>query len=577
MMRPGLAFKLSCLLALIGILASGLTGYYTWSDNQTLLLDEAGRNLQTSTELLSHRLALALSEVEDDAVMLASLPASRAVAAAPVLADAAAQRQAAEAFGAMLKVHPDFLQVRLITRHDFGLERIRFDREDDRILQVDEAHLQEKGHLPYVFETLALKPGQVYLSPITVNHESGAHSATGRPTLRLSTPVADASGEAVGVVVINVDLPRLVAVLEADLPEGHELYLANAWGDFLVHPDPAMTFGFDHGRRILIQDSFASTRDLLVGARATVLINGVTHPGEAGNRILAFARKPFGPKESGQFVIVGLARPLGDVLGGGVRLGHRVLNLVLGFSLLSILLAAVFARAMIHPLKMLTQAAIGFSSRRSFEALPLQRSDEIGVLARCFAQMRDEISAHLDLLYHKQKELVDLARLDGLTGLANRMEFFQVLETAIADARAREELVAVLFIDLDHFKEFNDRHGHGAGDALLKAVAERLRASIRHNDLVARLGGDEFTVLIRGPRDGETVATIAEKILASVDAPVQIGPVSVRISASVGISLYPRDGANAEELMARADAAMYRSKAAGRHTSRFYERTDDST
>jgi len=104
---------------------------------------------------------------------------------------------------------------------------------------VQGGSLQEKGQFPYVFEPLAFSPGRLYTSPISVNHEYGAHAAQGKPTLRVGTPVANAQGAVVGVVVIDVNLSNLLKRLQSDLPSDYQVYLANEWGDFLVHPDAA--------------------------------------------------------------------------------------------------------------------------------------------------------------------------------------------------------------------------------------------------------------------------------------------------------------------------------------------------
>ena len=116
--------------------------------------------------------------------------------------------------------------------------------------------------------TLALPAHGVYISAIAVNHEHGAHSAEGKPTLRLATPVVAADGSVTGVVVLDVDLASLLKVLQVDLPRDYQVYLANQWGDFLIHPDASQTFGFDHGRRIFMQDSFPATKPLFEQSKA---------------------------------------------------------------------------------------------------------------------------------------------------------------------------------------------------------------------------------------------------------------------------------------------------------------------
>jgi diguanylate cyclase (GGDEF) domain len=196
--------------------------------------------------------------------------------------------------------------------------------------------------------------------------------------------------------------------------------------------------------------------------------------------------------------------------------------------------------------------------------VPLKRTDEIGILARCFDRLRREIKSQMDVLHNKQRELVHLATHDGLTGLPNRMLFMQKLEAAIEEATRRQEGLAVLFVDLDRFKQINDQFGHSIGDEVLAAVAHRLTQVLCSADVAARLGGDEFIVLIEGPRSAEAAPGIASRIIGALNEELLIDGHSMTVGASIGISQFPDDGATAEELLLNADAAMYAAKSDGR-------------
>lgn len=163
-----------------------------------------------------------------------------------------------------------------------------------------------------------------------------------------------------------------------------------------------------------------------------------------------------------------------------------------------------------------------------------------------------------------EQRLDHLAHADPLTDLPNRMAFHEHLTRALAHARRTGEHVAVLFVDLDHFKPVNDALGHGLGDEILQAVAERLRATVRESDLVARLGGDEFIVLVRDIRRPADTSVIAEKIIHAIRQPFRVRGHEVHIGSSVGISVYPDDGDDGEGLVHEADQAMYRAKHRGR-------------
>jgi diguanylate cyclase (GGDEF)-like protein/PAS domain S-box-containing protein len=163
-----------------------------------------------------------------------------------------------------------------------------------------------------------------------------------------------------------------------------------------------------------------------------------------------------------------------------------------------------------------------------------------------------------------------LALHDPLTGLANRTKFFDRLQQSIAAARRNSGRVAALAIDLDHFKGINDTHGHLIGDRLLEAVADRLETSLRETDLAARIGGDEFVVALSGIARREDAEHVADKLLAAINAPFTIENKQLRVSASIGVSLYPEDGNDASGLMSAADAAMYRAKRGGRGAVRLF-------
>jgi diguanylate cyclase (GGDEF)-like protein len=166
--------------------------------------------------------------------------------------------------------------------------------------------------------------------------------------------------------------------------------------------------------------------------------------------------------------------------------------------------------------------------------------------------------------------LEQLAHYDPLTHLPNRRLLSDRVDHAVQRASRSDDQHALLFIDLDHFKRINDTIGHLSGDRLLTVIAERLLKCVRTSDTVARLGGDEFAVLLEDitPMD---VERIADKILASLAAPVELEGRDWYIGASIGISLTPRDGADMAALLKNADTAMYRAKADGRHCFRFFD------
>ncbi len=165
-----------------------------------------------------------------------------------------------------------------------------------------------------------------------------------------------------------------------------------------------------------------------------------------------------------------------------------------------------------------------------------------------------------------------LATHDGLTGLPNRAMFSQLLNIEIESARRYERKFALLFIDLDRFKAINDTLGHQAGDTLLKEIAGRLTASVRAGDVIARLGGDEFVVMVQEANEIGQVAAVARKILSAAIKPMTIAGQECRVTASVGIAMYPADAQDEQSLMKNADLAMYLAKEEGKNNYQFFSK-----
>lgn len=186
--------------------------------------------------------------------------------------------------------------------------------------------------------------------------------------------------------------------------------------------------------------------------------------------------------------------------------------------------------------------------------------------------VQNYVGVFTDITKIKEAEnrLQDLAYHDVLTKLPNRALFYECLNQSFKRAHRNSSKVGVLFVDLDHFKQVNDTFGHESGDLLLCETAHRLSHSVREADTVARLGGDEFVVLIEDLKETKSLCLIAQKIKHSISEPVIANGRKFSVSASIGISIYPDDSQDGEELLRKADEAMYFVKRAGRADFRFY-------
>jgi diguanylate cyclase (GGDEF)-like protein/PAS domain S-box-containing protein len=185
-------------------------------------------------------------------------------------------------------------------------------------------------------------------------------------------------------------------------------------------------------------------------------------------------------------------------------------------------------------------------------------------------RVNEDLDRRLAELHQAEDELRRLARYDSLTGLPNRAFFLETLGQALLRAERRKGRLALVFVDLDGFKAVNDTLGHAAGDLMLRMVAERLRGCTRRSDVVARIGGDEFTILVQDLARPDDASLVAQGVLDALSRSFHLNERDVPLSASIGLSVHPEDGAEGETLLRHADLAMYRAKQEGKSTYRFF-------
>lgn len=256
-------------------------------------------------------------------------------------------------------------------------------------------------------------------------------------------------------------------------------------------------------------------------------------------------------------------------------------------ALLEIILSAILLfmlnRWIIRNLTKLTQSAHAIAQGEYTRRLELSDEKETIELAQAFNQMANAIQERISSLEEAHEEekklheqLEHIAHYDALTNLPNRVLMADRLQQAMVHANRRNQSLAVVYLDLDGFKEINDAHGHHVGDELLMVLAERMAQVLQEGDTLSRIGGDEFAAVLIDV-DEKLCEPILGRLLHVTNVPVMINGIVVQVSSSIGVTLYPQDGANTDQLMRHADQAMYLAKQAGKNRYHFFDLDQDAS
>lgn len=230
---------------------------------------------------------------------------------------------------------------------------------------------------------------------------------------------------------------------------------------------------------------------------------------------------------------------------------------------ISVSIAFLTAKRIVQPIRHLTTLSQRVAAGDFSVNMPVKGNDEISMLSQAFNIMIQELD-------EQRYELRSLANKDTLTQLPNRRQFEEHLSLLIKSCNRNEQSIAVIYLDLDQFKDTNDSFGHPAGDKLIKDVSVRLLKTVRKSDLVARLGGDEFAIILNPHKTRADTELVAKKILVELNKPFLIEKQQIFSGGSIGISIYPEHGRDATEIVKNADAAMYKAKNMGRNSYQFY-------
>lgn len=385
----------------------------------------------------------------------------------------------------------------------------------------------------------------------------GVGKVSGNEVLRVGYPVVDEAGAVIGAVYAGINLTWLnTAIDQWHLGEKTAIYITDRNGIQIARqPDSR---GVGHPIPANLKPFLSATESGTVD---------VTDPSGAVN-LFGFIPVKSGPSDG---IAVFVGRDEQQIMSDINRSIWLDVAAVLAGLLLSGILALFYVRRFLaRPFQnLLTVAGRWQKGDWSVRAASASGIPEFDRLAAAFDGMAAEVSS-------RELKISWIARHDGLTGLANRTVFADALDHEIARAHRHGTSFAVLYLDLDHFKDINDTLGHTVGDLLLQSVAERLRASVRETDTVSRFGGDEFALIATELKQPADAAILAEKVLAMMSEPVSLRDMEVRSGATIGIAVYGPESADTETLLSHADIALYRAKSEERGTYRFFTEAMDA-
>lgn len=351
----------------------------------------------------------AVANARRDVSFLAASPSVQNYHAEPEIN----KRQVEEIFNALIQNTAAYSQIRFIGVDDDGRELVRVERIDGEIHRGIGPELQAKGVRDYFRQSIALEPGEIYVSGIDLNRERGEIVVPHLPVLRIAMPVYPTSrvSGAAGVVIININVNSLFAAASSSLPDDYDLYIANGDGDYLLHPDSSRTFGFEFDQRYRLQDDFVEANELLRGNTNSVRItqqNNGTRPGQ----VLSVTRSALVPGSDDRQLILGLAAPLTRVNAIANKLVAQSLLITGILAGIGLLLIASLVWHFMRPMREITGAVSNYAGGAWERTGTLIRDDEFGLLARHFEAMTQR-------LQHQFGELAEeRGRLDSLVEAA---------------------------------------------------------------------------------------------------------------------------------------------------------------
>ncbi|HUT40284.1 MAG TPA: PAS domain S-box protein [Gammaproteobacteria bacterium] len=415
-MHRRIATRLSTVLVIIVATSAILMGIAVTQSGTHLLINASTARLAQESKVVSIRLQDIFEFVRRDIEFLVRSPAvytvvnamdSGAADATEAATAAPARARLQEVFAALLNNHPWYVQLRLIGAADEGRELVRVDQVDGQVRRVPEDALQPKTEREYFLQILDKPPGELSWSEIDLNREHGQIVEPAQPVLRAGLAVAGKDGTPFAIVIINLDIRRVFDAAREMVTPDLTLYIANHVGDYLYHPDPIKTFGFERDRRFQIQDDFTEAVFQLKAGTGVVL-EDVSPAGAEEPPVVAYVSRLPLETTGGNDLMIALTMPRALILADVNQARRRNAALMIPFILIGALVVVWMVRVFIAPLERVTREVSRYAPGRPPQLPEQSRQDEVGQLAQAFASMAGRIEQQVTELEMQGKRFRSL-------------------------------------------------------------------------------------------------------------------------------------------------------------------------
>lgn len=531
------------------MVTSSLIACVIFFTSRHYFVEHSKEGLESQASLLSTEIKNSFDNVIKDLVMLSKTPPIEAIIRTSEnkgqdpLSDSTLtewKERLSVIFTAMLKVNNDYTQIRYIGIADDGKELVRVDQSRDDVYRIPDSALQKKADEVYFQDGAKLAKGSIIFSGVSYNREKGRIQVPLVPTIRAIMPIFSAKHELFALLVINLNYEKFIKDILQHAKVDENVILFNKAGDYFIYNAQDKSLQFYLSEDAVQQDQ-----------KITSLIGHI----KQSPNIISETKEIFtSESRKSPLLTLMISANKEELFKNDYIIFNNIITLIIIITILAVSFTYVFSRWLMRHLRHMSKAIENSHPTDTNMDLPVWLNDEVGMLARSFSK--------------KTALLNELAMTDSLTGLPNRKYFLTHFAKAIKRAQDDNTLVTVCFIDLDNFKDVNDNYGHEVGDELLVWFAFDLQANARELDFVGRLGGDEFAVVMEGLVGEDTISDIISRYSKLLHGrSYVIKDIPIRLSGSVGSATYPMDGTSPEELLKKADVAMYQQKASQQEKS----------